>query len=87
MTYPVWINADIIPGPVDNTLTIPVDPGVFFNGCKSLSSAILSIGWTTRWGSEFNIGNYTDEQIDDMITAIKVCIYVYFLYDFYNINT
>lgn len=26
MNYPVWINADIIAGPVENVNTVPVDP-------------------------------------------------------------
>lgn len=29
----------------------PVDPVVFFEGCKNLPNAVLSIGWTTLWSS------------------------------------
>lgn len=71
MNYPVWINADIYPGPLNNTETIPVDAQVFFNGTKSLPNATLSTGWTTRWGPDFTDGHYTDEQIDLMINGIK----------------
>lgn len=59
MSYPVWLNADIYPGPLDNTETTPVDAEVFFNGTKSLPHSVLSTGWTTRWGSNFTDGIYT----------------------------
>lgn len=72
MNYPVWINADILPGPLNNTNTIPVDPNRFLAGCKSLPSSTLSIGWTTSWGSNFTDGIYNNMQIDDMIEAIQV---------------
>ncbi|KAG4072692.1 hypothetical protein HA402_001804 [Bradysia odoriphaga] len=70
MNYPVWINADILPGPVNSTGT-PVDADRFLAGCKSLTSSVLSIGWTTRWGNDFTEGAYNDTQIDGMIDAIK----------------
>lgn len=75
MSYPVWINADIIAGPldsVDSTQSVPVNATRFLNGCKSLTSSTLSIGWTTRWGSDFDEGTYNDTQINNMIDAIKV---------------
>ncbi|XP_055916717.1 protein FAM151B [Eupeodes corollae] len=71
MTYPIWLNADIIKGPVNNTETVPVDPTRFFVGCKNFPDAVLSIGWTTRWGSEFKEGFYTDTQIEEMVDSIK----------------
>lgn len=73
MNYPVWINADILPGPVNSTGT-PVDADRFLTGCKSLTSSVLSIGWTTRWGSNYTEGAYNDTQIDSMIDSIKVYI-------------
>lgn len=69
--YPVWINADIIKGPLNNTETMPVDPNHFIAGCKQLRNSTLSIGWTTRWGSHFTDGNYTKQQINDMISALE----------------
>lgn len=72
MTYPVWINADIVPGPLENIATIPVDPDQFFEGASNFPESVLSIGWTTRWGSNFTTGNYTDTQINEMISTIKV---------------
>jgi len=69
MDYPVWINADILPGPVNNTNTQPVDADFFLKECKKLTNATLSIGWTTRWGNNFTVGKYTEEQISEMIDA------------------
>lgn len=71
MKFPVWINADIISGPVNNTQTEPVDPDRFFSGCQKLANSTLSIGWTTRWGSNFTDGSYTPEQITKMVAAIR----------------
>lgn len=70
MDYPVWINADIYGGPLNNILTTPVDAQIFFEGCKSLPNATLSTGWTTRWGSNFTDGYYTNEQVNLMIDGI-----------------
>lgn len=71
MDYPVWINADIYRGPLNNTATTPVDAQIFFDGTKSLPNSTLSTGWTTRWGSNFTDGHYTDEQVNEMIDGIK----------------
>lgn len=71
MTYPIWLNADIISGPVNQNDTIPVDPKRFFAGSLQFPQAVLSIGWTTRWSSDYNNGSYTPEEIDAMIVAIK----------------
>ncbi|CRK91686.1 CLUMA_CG005334, isoform A, partial [Clunio marinus] len=71
MDYPVWINADIYPGPWNNTSTIPVDAQEFFDGAKKLKNAVLSPGWTTAWGYNYTDGHYTQEQVDAMINVIK----------------
>lgn len=71
MDYPVWLNADIIRGPVNNIISIPVDANTFLNECKKFPDAVLSIGWTTRWGSDFSEGSYTNNQVDKMIQAIQ----------------
>lgn len=70
MSYPVWLNADIIKGPVNNNETIPVDPATFFNGARNLTSSVLSIGWTTKWGQDYREGNYTASEIIAMKNAI-----------------
>uniref|UniRef100_A0A336MEX1 CSON000541 protein n=2 Tax=Culicoides sonorensis TaxID=179676 RepID=A0A336MEX1_CULSO len=73
MDYPVWINADILSGPVNNTNTIPVDPDVFLRICNaSFPSAVLSIGWTTKWGPDYKEGKYEDTHIENMKSAITV---------------
>uniref|UniRef100_A0A4Y0BTW8 Menorin-like domain-containing protein n=1 Tax=Anopheles funestus TaxID=62324 RepID=A0A4Y0BTW8_ANOFN len=70
-SFATWINADILPGPVDNTATIPVDSTRFFAAARRLGKATLSIGWTTRWGADFTDGLYTNPQVDAMIDAIR----------------
>lgn len=72
MDFPVWINADILAGPVWNTETTPVDPRRFFDGAKQLPGAVLSIGWTTLWSRDHREGNYTGAQIAGMLAAIEV---------------
>lgn len=45
---PIWLNADILPGPCKSDCS-PVNPGVFFSLCtKYFPSATLSVGWTTH---------------------------------------
>lgn len=47
MTFPVFLNADILEGPANATKT-PVDANAFLSGAvKVLPKSILSIGWTT----------------------------------------
>ncbi|XP_011180365.1 protein FAM151B isoform X2 [Zeugodacus cucurbitae] len=71
MSHPVWLNADIIRGPVNQTSTIPVDPARFFAGAAKFETSVLSIGWTTRWGANYTDGAYTEQEIDEMLHAIK----------------
>lgn len=45
---PVWVNADILPGPGGQAT--PLEPQSFLAAISSLSSDIvLSLGWTTGW--------------------------------------
>lgn len=67
---PVWLNADIIQGPKDDTKT-PVNPEKFFDSCKNYPKATLSIGWTTQWGPDYRQGNYTADQVEEMKRAIR----------------
>ncbi|KAL6268645.1 hypothetical protein P5V15_001779 [Pogonomyrmex californicus] len=72
LKYPVFLNADILPGPV-NATTIPVNAKGFLNGANdTIPESILSVGWTTRYGKEFNIteGRYSTEQIKNMIDTL-----------------
>uniref|UniRef100_A0A1W7R767 Putative conserved secreted protein n=1 Tax=Aedes albopictus TaxID=7160 RepID=A0A1W7R767_AEDAL len=70
-SFPTWINADILAGPVNNTETIPVDPKRFFDGIKQLGPVVLSIGWTTKWSQSSLEGCYTKEHINAMTSTIK----------------
>lgn len=48
MTFPVWLNADILSGPVDSEAT-PVDATQFIEKAKkAFPESTLSVGWTTR---------------------------------------
>ncbi|XP_016968536.1 protein FAM151B isoform X2 [Drosophila biarmipes] len=70
MSYPVWINADILSGPVEQNKTVPVDADRFFAGCMRYKKAALSIGWTTNWGADFRDGEYTQDQCNAMLESL-----------------
>lgn len=75
MTVPVWLNADILPGPV-NATDQPVDAKVFLQGAMEvLPESTLSIGWTTRFGllddKRLVNGTYTTEQIEEMVKTVR----------------
>lgn len=67
---PIWLNADIIAGPV-NATTTPVDHKRFLNISRTLTSSTLSIGWTTNWGPKYEIGEYNNKEIQEMVAAIN----------------
>jgi hypothetical protein len=50
LEFPVWLNADVLQGPL-NSKKEPIDAKKFLNLTKTyLESATLSLGWTTRYG-------------------------------------
>ena len=52
LEIPVWLNADILKGPIKSTKE-PIDARRFLNLTKRyLDSATLSLGWTTRYGRD-----------------------------------
>ena len=69
---PVFLNADILSGPVNSTDT-PVDAVSFLSAAKAYPNYTLSIGWTTRYGVKPNVteGSYTKEQVQAMIDTVK----------------
>lgn len=73
LKFPLFINADILPGPVNANATKPVDANEFLNQTKSLTKCTLSVGWTTRYGSKDNVteGGYMKEQIEQMLNLLK----------------
>ncbi|XP_053980436.1 protein FAM151B isoform X1 [Hylaeus volcanicus] len=72
LSFPVFINADILPGPV-NATTTAVDAKSFLSKAKAFPNYTLSVGWTTRYGGEANItnGGYTQKQIESMTNVLK----------------
>ncbi|KAF7992789.1 hypothetical protein HCN44_005133 [Aphidius gifuensis] len=74
MTFPVFLNADILKGHLNATKT-PVDADAFLTSAvKILPKSILSIGWTTpdtMKGLKAN-ESYTKENIDAMLEKIKM---------------
>lgn len=65
----MWINADILPGPV-NSVVKPVDANRFLQGAKPYDSVMLSTGWTTLYGGVINQGSYSSHHINQMIEAL-----------------
>ncbi|KAG5895535.1 hypothetical protein JTB14_010679 [Gonioctena quinquepunctata] len=68
VSFPVWLNADILPGPVNLTV-VPVNAAQFLSQAKLITNAALSLGWTTFVTN--GTGSYTNVQIDDMIKTIN----------------
>ncbi|KAF5304282.1 hypothetical protein FQR65_LT18880 [Abscondita terminalis] len=70
LNCPLWLNADIFPGPF-NTTDTPVDPDRFLNSTKDFQNATLSIGWKTRYGGEIVNASYTDDDITTMMDFVR----------------
>ncbi|XP_077286171.1 protein FAM151B isoform X1 [Arctopsyche grandis] len=69
VSYPVWINADILPGPV-NSQVKPVNASRFLRGAGPYSKTMLSTGWTTLYGGNIVEGTYTSEQLNEMVSTL-----------------
>ncbi|XP_030026472.2 protein FAM151A isoform X2 [Manduca sexta] len=69
-TFPLWLNADILPGPVEAT-TKPVDPIKFIQLGAKHPRAVLSIGWTTNYGGNITEGEYSRDQIGAMLRLVN----------------
>ncbi|XP_056602392.1 protein FAM151B [Triplophysa dalaica] len=61
---PVWINADILPGPGGKA--IPLDPQVFIKQASLRSDDVLSLGWTTGWDANVDNLGYSWEMVHQM---------------------
>ncbi|CAG4999250.1 unnamed protein product [Parnassius apollo] len=70
VTFPLWLNADILPGPV-NATSIPVDPLKFIALGAKHPRAVLSLGWTTNYGGNITLGEYSREQIGTMLRLVN----------------
>ncbi|KAG6798761.1 hypothetical protein HZU73_05564 [Apis mellifera caucasica] len=73
LTFPVFLNADILEGPTNATAT-PVDPKFFVGQAKAYPKYTLSVGWTTSYANSENntenIDRYTEQQIQRMINTL-----------------
>ncbi|CAD1475361.1 unnamed protein product, partial [Heterotrigona itama] len=72
ITFPVFLNADILAGPVNANAT-PVNAVSFLTEAKAYSEYTLSVGWTTRYEAKDNAteARYTEKQIQEMIDILK----------------
>ncbi|KAA0716984.1 Protein FAM151B [Triplophysa tibetana] len=61
---PVWINADILPGPGGKA--IPLEPQVFIKQASLRSDNVLSLGWTTGWDANVDNLGYSWEMVHQM---------------------
>lgn len=70
MKYPIWINADILRGPV-NAQIKPVNAKEFLEGCHQLPNATISPGWTTQLIPFLQKGAYSPLHINQMIEVLE----------------
>ena len=65
---PLWLNADILPGPGITAISNPpVDAASFIDICtKNYPNATLSLGWTTGWSKTVDNEGYTQQMVDEM---------------------
>ncbi|CAH3869576.1 protein FAM151A isoform X1 [Pieris brassicae] len=70
VSFPLWLNADILAGPIDAE-TKPVDPEKFLTMGSKHKRAVLSVGWTTHYGGNNTEGEYSRDQIGSMIRLLN----------------
>uniref|UniRef100_A0A3B4AFC2 Menorin-like domain-containing protein n=1 Tax=Periophthalmus magnuspinnatus TaxID=409849 RepID=A0A3B4AFC2_9GOBI len=62
---PVWVNADILPGP--GGVASPLDPQRFLSAVGTLpEDTVLSLGWTTGWTPGADNPGYSWEMVREM---------------------
>lgn len=62
---PVWLNADVLPGP--GGVASPLDSGKFLSALEPLSEdTVLSLGWTTGWTKGAENPGYSWEMVRAM---------------------
>uniref|UniRef100_H3AIT8 Family with sequence similarity 151 member B n=1 Tax=Latimeria chalumnae TaxID=7897 RepID=H3AIT8_LATCH len=67
---PVWINADILPGPNGRSTTVEAQK--FLGTVRSFFPAVtLSLGWTTSWHPEADNEGYSWEMVNKMEDLCK----------------
>jgi len=66
---PVWINADLLPGPGNKPTTIPANE--FLSAARLFPEATLSIGWTIiRKQADYGL-KYTMTHVQDMYNLVR----------------
>ncbi|XP_042868540.1 protein FAM151B-like [Penaeus japonicus] len=71
ITFPLWLNADILKGPVGSSRN-PVDADKFLALCTEyFPQATLSVGWTMQYTAEDKPGSYTKEMVEEMVTTLE----------------
>ncbi|XP_018058481.1 PREDICTED: protein FAM151B isoform X2 [Atta colombica] len=68
---PVILNADILRGPVNATNPL-INTTDFLTEASKIPNSILSIGWTTKYGKEYNIteGRYNMKHLKKMVEVV-----------------
>ncbi|KAK9876695.1 hypothetical protein WA026_014074 [Henosepilachna vigintioctopunctata] len=68
--YPVWLNADILEGPLAHPQSNPVDATLFIKGGKLFPRSVLSLGWTTGFDATKKVG-YTESNVREMLRVLE----------------
>lgn len=65
LSCPVWINADVLPGPSGQAT--PLEPQAFLAAVGTLPShTVLSLGWTTGWTAGTDNPGYSWDMVHEM---------------------
>ncbi|KAJ3604408.1 hypothetical protein NHX12_029149 [Muraenolepis orangiensis] len=73
-SVPVWLNADILPGPGGKAA--PLDARAFLEaaGCGA-SPVVLSLGWTSGWSAETDNPGYSWDMVREMEELCRVQVH------------
>ncbi|XP_026875674.2 coiled-coil domain-containing protein 125 [Electrophorus electricus] len=67
---PVWINADVLPGPGGRAT--PLDAQTFLQAVAQVAQEdVLSLGWTTGWSQDTDNPGYNWEMVQQMETVCR----------------
>lgn len=66
----LWINADILTGPIGADKVDETFSKEFFDKANKLGNVTLSVGWSTKFVNDSVDRKYTPAQIDEMIKVI-----------------
>jgi len=75
LQFPIWINADVLQGPVESTSKPKMTPSNLFDlHNRYLKGSVLSLGWTTRFGKQSDgckFGKIALKKLSSLISCIK----------------